>query len=93
MAATDDEGRRIARRLLGFLEWGHRTGAASDRTREVVDLVIGHLSETGTGLSVVTKNVALLDHVTPQLALDSRAWTGRGVHGIGVPPNYGSFSL
>ena len=96
VAASDDEGRRIASALLGFLEWVHRTGPGASGAMEVVDLVRAHVGPDRARRSVVTRNVPVLDHVNLQMALD--AWTAEAgrevvVHGIGVPPNYGSFTL
>ncbi len=96
VAASDEEGRRLASAVLQFLEWVHRTGSGGSGTSEVVDLLRAHLGPDRARRSVVTRNVPVLDHVNLQMALE--AWSSEAgrevvVHGIGVPPNYGSFTL
>jgi MoxR-like ATPase len=93
--ASDSEARAFAAAFRSFLEWVHSERDEAPRN-EVVALVLDHLGEESARESVVTRSLALFEHVHLQTALN--AWSlqaGREVvvHGITLPPHYPSVSL
>lgn len=94
-AASEQQAREFATAFRSFLEWVHSEEASGERN-EVVVLVGDFLGTDGVGRSVVTRSLAAFEHVNLQTALD--AWCqepGRevAVHGISIPPHFGSVSL
>lgn len=90
--APDFEAREFAAQFGKFLEWVHEEQRNGRDRNEVVELVRDFLGESAAAHSVVTRELALFDHVNLQTALD--AWSaepGRQValHGISVPPHHG----
>ncbi|MDQ6606269.1 MAG: ATP-binding protein [Actinomycetota bacterium] len=74
----------------------HSDAAGSRERNEVAALVGDFLSEAALERSVVTRSLAMFEQVNLQTALD--AWSGESgrtvdVHGISIPPHFGSISL
>jgi len=92
---SDDEARAFAAAFRSFLDWVHSDGAQAGRN-EVVTLVGDFLGPDGPTHSVVTRTLPVFEHVNLQTALE--AWSSEdersvSVHGITIPPHYGSVSL
>jgi hypothetical protein len=90
--ASDSEAQEFAARFVKFLEWVHTEERKHYDRNEVVELISGFLGETAAARSVVTRQLALFDHVNLQAALN--AWStepGRKVeiYGISIPPHHG----
>jgi hypothetical protein len=95
--ASDAEAREFAAAFRTFLEWLHsgEAGAAGWR-HEVTDLVVGFLGQGAVDRSVVTRSLAVFEHVNLQTALDAwMAEPGRevDVRGFVIPPHHGGVSL
>jgi hypothetical protein len=85
--APEDQAREFAAAFRGFLEWVHLTAVREDN--EVSVLVRDFLGPGGIHHSVVTRELAPLEHVNLQTAIDAwSASTGRAVEvrGIALPP-------
>ena len=92
--APEAQAREFATAFRGFMEWVHLTAAREDN--EVSALVRDFLGLGGIDHSVVTRQLAPLEHVNLQTAIDAwSAGTGRAVEvrGIALPPHYGGLSL
>lgn len=92
--APDNEAREFAAAFRGFLDWVHSTAARQDN--EVSALLRDFLGPAGIDHSVVTRELAPLEHVNLQTAID--AWSAGNaraveVRGIALPPHYGGLSL
>ncbi len=95
-APSDSEAREFAAAFRSFLEWVHSDAAGSRDRNEVAALVGDFLGEAALERSVVTRSLAMFEQVNLQTALD--AWSGESgrtvdVHGISIPPHFGSISL
>ncbi len=95
-SASDGEAREFAKAFRSFLEWVHSDRAGAWERNEVAALVGDFLGEGALGRSVVTRALAVFEHVNLQTALD--AWSqepGREVvvHGISIPPHHGKVTL
>ncbi len=93
--ASDSEARAFGAAFRSFLDWVHSEAGALERN-EVAVLVGDFLGERGSGRSVVTRSLGVVEHVNLQTALD--AWSreaGRevAVHGISIPPHRGTVTL
>jgi ATPase family associated with various cellular activities (AAA) len=93
---SDSEAREFAAAFRSFLEWVHSEAAGSWERNEVAVLVGDFLGEAALGRSVVTRSLAMFEHVNLQTALD--AWSGEpgrtvDVQGISIPPHHGPISL
>lgn len=94
---SDAEAREFAAAFRSFLEWVHSEEAGAGGWRhEVTDLVVGFLGQGAVERSVVTRSLAVFEHVNLQTALD--AWMsepGREVEvrGFVIPPHHGGVSL
>ncbi|HEY6748073.1 MAG TPA: ATP-binding protein [Mycobacteriales bacterium] len=93
---ADPEVQEFAAVFRRFMEWVHSTAGGADAGGEVVALVQGVLGPDGTRQSVVTRELAPFEHVNLQTALN--AWSaapGRTVevHGVTLPPHFGSVQL
>ncbi|HEY2440582.1 MAG TPA: ATP-binding protein [Solirubrobacteraceae bacterium] len=94
--ASDAEAREFAAAFRAFLEWVHSEEAGARGWREVTNLVVGFLGDGAVDRSVVTRSLAVFEHVNLQTALD--AWVaepGRevDVRGFVIPPHHGDVSL
>jgi DNA polymerase III delta prime subunit len=94
--AAEGEAREFAAAFRRFLEWVHSPAATGEGANEVAALVQEVLGPDGVALSVVTRELAVFEHVNLQTALD--AWSvapGRTVEvrGLAIPPHYGGVSL
>ena len=94
--SADPEVREFAAAFRRFLEWVHSSAAGAGTGEEVAALVRDSLGPEGARQSVVTRELPPFEHVNLQTALD--AWSvGPGrtveVHGVTVPPHYGSITL
>ncbi|HEX7993678.1 MAG TPA: ATP-binding protein, partial [Streptosporangiaceae bacterium] len=92
--ASDDQAREFAAAFRGFLDWVHSSAAM--QVNEVSALLRDFLGPGGINHSVVTRELAPLEHVNLQTAID--AWSaddarGVEVRGIALPPHYGGLSL
>jgi MoxR-like ATPase len=92
--ASRDEARSFAMAFRSFLDWLHSVDVG-DRN-EVVTLIEGFLGPHGREHSVVSRPLPVFEHVNLQTALD--AWANRPgrsvlVHGITIPPHFGSVHL
>lgn len=93
--ASDAEAREFAASCRSLLEWVHSDSAGQGRN-EVAGLVADFLGESGLDRSVVTRQLAVFEHVNLQTALN--AWSSESgrtvdVRGIAVPPHHGPISL
>jgi DNA polymerase III delta prime subunit len=93
---ADGEAREFAAAFRRFLEWVHSPLAMGEDGNEVAGLVQEVLGPGGAAQSVVTRELAVFEHVNLQTALD--AWSvapGRTVEvrGLAIPPHYGGVSL
>ena len=93
---AEGEAREFAAAFRRFLEWVHSPAATGEGANEVAALVQEVLGPDGVALSVVTRELAVFEHVNLQTALD--AWSvapGRTVEvrGLAIPPHYGGVSL
>jgi hypothetical protein len=93
--ASEEDARAFAQAFTAMLEWVHQP-VPSDEGNEVVALVRGWLGESGLQHSVVRRDLPPFEHVNLQVALD--AWGAEDdrqvqVHGLVVPPHYGTVSL
>jgi hypothetical protein len=94
--ASDAEARRFAAVFRAFLEWVHSEEAGAWERNEVASLVGDFLGEEALERSVVTRSLAVFEHVNLQTALD--AWSGEPgrevvVQGISIPPHHGTVTL
>ena len=93
---SEEEAREFATAFRSFLDWVHSDRHDNRERNEVVALVQDFLGGEGQSLSVVSRQLPPFDHVNLQTALDAWA-TGSGrsvaVHGITLPPHYGSVNL
>ena len=94
--ASDSEAREFATSFVSFLDWVHAEAAAGRARNEVAGLVAGFLGDAAVERSVVTRSLAVFEHVNLQTALD--AWSreaGRTVdlRGVAIPPHHGPISL
>jgi ATPase family associated with various cellular activities (AAA) len=92
--APDNQAREFAAAFHSFLDWVHSTAARQDN--EVSALLRNFLGPGGIHHSVVTRELAPLEHVNLQTAID--AWSAGNaraveVRGIALPPHYGGLSL
>lgn len=92
--ASAAEAQAFATQFRSFLEWLH--GPSQEAGNEVVRLITDFLGEAGNQTSVVSRSLPPFEQVNLQTALN--AWSaepGRqvAVHGIAVPPHYGSTNL
>jgi ATPase family associated with various cellular activities (AAA) len=95
-APSDSEAREFAAAFRSFLQWVHAEETSGGRGNEVVALLAEFLGVEAAERSVVTRTLSAFEHVNLQTALD--AWSrepGRdvAVHGVTLPPRYGSVSL
>ena len=93
--ASDSEAREFAASFRSLLEWVH-SGAAGQGRNEVAGLVADFLGESGLDRSVVTRSLAVFEHVNLQTALN--AWSAEAgrtveVRGIAIPPHHGPIAL
>jgi cell division protease FtsH len=93
---SQDEAREFARAYRSFLEWVHSDRHDARDRNEVVALIADHLGDEGHERSVVSRGLAVFEHVNLQTALDT--WTtepGRSVvvQGVTPPPHYGPVTL
>jgi hypothetical protein len=94
--ASESEAREFAAAFRWFLDWLHSGHAGAWDRNEVAILIGDFLGAEAATRSVVTRSWPLFEHVNLQTALN--AWSrepGRevAVHGITVPPHYGSVTL
>jgi DNA polymerase III delta prime subunit len=90
----DEEAREFATAFRRFMDWASRTGYREDN--EVAALVRDFLGPEGRHHSVVTRELAPLEQVNLQTALN--AWSQRPgrsveVRGIALPPHHGMLSM
>lgn len=93
---SDSEAREFAAAFQSFLEWVHAEEERGGPRDEVVALLADFLGGEAAERSVVTRVLSAFEHVNLQTALD--AWSrepGRdvAVHGVTLPPHYGSVTL
>lgn len=93
--ASDGEARQFAAAFRSFLEWVHSESAGVNRS-EAATLVRDFLGPEAAEESVVTRSLAVFEHVNLQTALN--AWArepGREVviRGISLPPHHGMVTL
>jgi ATPase family protein associated with various cellular activities (AAA) len=93
---SEDEARSFAASFRSFMEWVHSDQFGSRDHNEVVALIGDFLGAEGQARSVVSRTLPVFEHVNLQTALD--AWTVEAarsvtVHGVTVPPHYGSANL
>lgn len=93
--ASAAEAREMAAAFRSFFNWVHSDTATGDQN-EVVRLIRGFLGAEGSEYSVVTRGLPGFEQVNLQTALD--AWSvepGRSVevHGINIPPHFGTVGL
>jgi len=92
--ASFEEGREFAVAFRSFLRWVHDD--TQNGPNEVARLVVEFLGEERARESVVTREWSPFEHVNLQTALNVwMAQEGRSVavHGIALPPHYGSLAL
>ncbi len=93
--AGGTEAQEFAAAFRGFLDWFH-LNAGSGAGNEAVELTRTFLGEVGAARSVVKREFAAFEHVNVQTALNS--WLDQAgrvgeIHGVTLPPHYGSVSL
>ena len=91
---SETEAREFAAAFRGFLDWVHSTTASEGN--EVSTLARDFLGPDGLRHSVVTRELAPMEHVNLQTAIDAwSALAGRTVEvrGIAMPSHYGGISL
>jgi hypothetical protein len=94
--ASESEARAFAAAFRSFLNWVHSDEAEARSRNEVVALVGDFLGEDGPKKSVVTRQLPTFEYVNLQTALEEWiAEPGRSVivHGITIPPHFGSITL
>ena len=69
--AAEGEAREFAAAFRRFLEWVHSPAATGEGANEVAALVQEVLGPDGVALSVVTRELAVFEHVNLQTALDA----------------------
>ena len=92
--ASQAQGREFAAAFRSFLEWVHSD--AGYARSEVAALIGDFLGPEGSEHSVLTRELAPLEHVNLQTALDAWCREPRrevAVHGIAIPPHHGGVSL
>jgi hypothetical protein len=92
---NESEARQFAAAFRSFLEWVHDDARSATRN-EVSELVLGFLGAERSQRSVVSRKLAVFEHVNLQTAID--AWSreaGREavVHGLMIPPHHGDVTL
>jgi hypothetical protein len=94
--SADPDVQDFAAAYRRFLEWVHSTAGGAGAGGEVAALLQDALGPDGARQSVVTRELAPFEHVNLQTALD--AWSARPgrtveVHGLTLPPQYGTVTL
>ncbi|MDQ6937061.1 MAG: hypothetical protein M3140_05025 [Actinomycetota bacterium] len=89
------EAQEFAAAFRGFLDWFH-LNAGSGAGNEAVELTRTFLGQVGAARSVVKREFAAFEHINVQTALN--AWLAQAgregeIHGVTLPPHYGSVSL
>ncbi len=92
--ASEAEAQALAAQFRSFFEWIH--SGSVDRGNEVVLLITDFLGGVGHQTSVVSRELPPFEQVNLQTAIN--AWSvepGRevAVHGIAMPPHFGSTNL
>jgi hypothetical protein len=94
--SSEAEARAFGAAFRSFLDWVHSAAGGAGAGNEVTDLVTGWLGADGASRSVVSRELPPFEQVNLQTALN--AWSeapGRTVmvHGLVLPPHWGSVSL